>query len=339
MRSKANSRAAASPGTAEGEERAGRPGSKRGAAGRREGATVGTIFGYRFQSPKLLELALTHRSMAYEAGGQPIVAAGSNGHAGQQGGGGLSSSPQSDNEQFEFLGDAVLGFVVAEDLFRRFPGSREGELTRLRASIVSRKHLGEVASRLQLGEHLRLGKGEERTGGRSKPALLSNALEAVIAAMYLDGGLGLVAGFIEREIVAPALPALHAALVPQDGGSSSLNGAVGDHKSALQERLQAAGYKQPHYVLIDQSGPDHKKQFSIEVRVVDPQGEERALGQATGATKKVAQQEAARLALVRLDAEGAGAGSAGGGSSATAFAAAGVAAAAMKDASARNGHG
>ncbi len=335
MRSKANSRAAASPGTAEGEDHAGtgrvnRSGSKRGMApkpDRANGSAAGTIFGYRFQKPKLLELALTHRSMAYEAGAQPIVAAENNGKAALQG-----SSPQSDNEQFEFLGDAVLGFVVAEDLFRRFPGSREGELTRLRASIVSRRHLGEVASRLRLGEHLRLGKGEERTGGRNKPALLSNTMEAVIAAMYLDGGLSLVAGFIEREIVAPALPALHAALVPQDGASSSLNGAVGDHKSALQERLQAAGYKQPHYVLVDQSGPDHQKQFSIEVRVVDPHGEERPLGQATGATKKVAQQEAARLALVRLDAEGVGVASAGASAISTA-------ASSLNDASDRNGHG
>ncbi len=141
--------------------------------------------------------------------------------------------------------------------------------------------------------------------------------------------------------------------MPQDGASGSLNGAVGDHKSALQERLQAAGYKQPQYVLIDQSGPDHQKQFSIEVRVVDALGEEKPLGQATGATKKVAQQEAARLALARMDAEGSGIASMAAPVSGAApalktaasasrmAASAGKAAGAtrFKDASDRNGHG
>ncbi len=247
------------------------------------------IFGYRFRDSTLLELALTHRSLAYEEGSQAGATPD-------------ESSPQSDNEQLEFLGDAVLGLVVAQSLFERFSDSREGELTRLRASIVSRKHLGEMASRLKLGERLRLGKGEERSGGRRKPALLSNALEAVIAAMYLDGGLDVVGRFIEREIVMPALPVLHAALEQQTGASNSLNGAVGDHKSALQERLQASGYVRPQYVLIDQSGPDHQKLFSIEVRVVNALGQETALGRATGPTKKEAQQQAARLAMVRMDA-------------------------------------
>ncbi|HTD96723.1 MAG TPA: ribonuclease III, partial [Edaphobacter sp.] len=194
------------------------------------------LFEHAFQQPDLLIWALTHRSLAYETNPDTLP------------------NPGSDNEQLEFLGDAVLGLVVAESLFRRFPGSREGELTRLRASLVSRRHLGDVAARIDLGALLRLGRGEEQSGGRKKPALLANALEAVIAALYLDGGLEAARAFIEKHIIQPSVPDLNLALRAGD----TFSGAIGDHKSALQEHLQATGAGQPLYVLTDQSGPDHQ---------------------------------------------------------------------------------
>ncbi|MGF7179334.1 ribonuclease III [Tunturiibacter psychrotolerans] len=239
------------------------------------------LFDHIFQRPDLLTWALTHRSLAYETNPETLP------------------DPAADNEQLEFVGDAVLGLAVAESLFRRFPSSREGELTRLRASLVSRRHLGEVAARIDLGSLLRLGRGEEQSGGRKKPALLANAIEAVIAALYLDGGLDAARAFIEKHIIEPALPDLHLAL----DGSKTFSGAIGDHKSALQEHLQATGAGQPHYVLTDQSGPDHQKRFRVEVRVDDKSGGSRALAESEGTTKKQAQQAAARLAFERLIAE------------------------------------
>ena len=207
--------------------------------------------------------------------------------------------PTADNEQLEFVGDAVLGLAVADSLFRRFPHPREGELTRLRASLVSRRHLGGVAERIGLGSMLRLGRGEEQSGGRKKPALLANALEAVIAALYLDGGLDAARPFIERHIIEPSLPELHGALSSGD----TFSGAIGDHKSALQEYLQATGAGQPQYVLTAQSGPDHQKLFRVEVRIPDGHGGTRALAESEGTTKKQAQQQAARIAFERLMAE------------------------------------
>ncbi|HZY62846.1 MAG TPA: ribonuclease III [Edaphobacter sp.] len=239
---------------------------------------VSSLFGYHFRQPSLLTWALTHRSLAYET--NPLT----------------SPDPASDNEQLEFVGDAVLGLAVAESLFRRFPHSREGELTRLRASLVSRRHLGEVAARIHLGEMLRLGRGEEQSGGRNKPALLANAIEAVIAALYLDGGLDAARSFIEKHIIEPALPELHLALKAGD----TFSGAIGDHKSALQEYLQAMGAGQPQYVLTAQSGPDHQKRFRVEVRIEDSEGVVTALAESEGTTKKQAQQEAARIAFERL---------------------------------------
>lgn len=245
------------------------------------GEVMSNLFDYRFRQPHLLTWALTHRSLAYETSPE------------------RSLDPGSDNEQLEFVGDAVLGLVVAESLFRRFPGSREGELTRLRASLVSRRHLGEVAFRVRLGELLRLGRGEEQSGGRQKTALLANAVEAVIAALYLDGGLEAARVFIERHIIEPALPDLHLAMQAGD----TFSGAIGDHKSALQEHLQAAGAGQPQYVLTAQSGPDHQKRFRVQVRIEDSEGGSVALAESEGTTKKQAQQEAARIAFERLLAE------------------------------------
>jgi ribonuclease-3 len=237
-----------------------------------------TLFDHRFQRPDLLTWALTHRSLAYETNPESLP------------------DPTADNEQLEFVGDAVLGLVVAESLFRRFPTSREGELTRLRASLVSRRHLGEVAARIDLGSLLLLGRGEEQSGGRRKPALLANALEAVIAALYLDGGLDIARSFIEMHIIQPTLPDLHLALQASD----TFSGAIGDHKSALQEHLQASGAGQPQYVLTAQSGPDHQKRFRVEVRIENKEGGSRALAESEGSTKKQAQQDAARLAFQRL---------------------------------------
>jgi ribonuclease-3 len=247
-----------------------------------------TAFGHRFKDASLLERALTHRSLAYETNPQSL------------------SDPNGDNERMEFVGDAVLGLVVAEALFDRFPNSDEGELTQLRASVVGRKHLSAMAAALSLGEMLRLGKGEERSGGRSKVALLANALEAVIAAIYLDGGLRAAEKFIHRAVLAPALPELDAALAEQvhvavtAKDSGSFSGAVGDHKSALQEHLQAIGAGQPEYVLVAESGPDHRKRFRIAVRTTGADGISAVLAESEGSTKKAAQQEAARIAFGNL---------------------------------------
>jgi len=237
-----------------------------------------SFFDYKFRDSSLFTLALTHSSLAYESNPDGTRDTG------------------SDNEQLEFIGDAVLGLVVAEALYRRFPRSREGDLTRLRASLVSSRNLAQVAQRIELGPMLRLGRGEENSGGRKKPALLANALEAVIAAMYLDGGLAPARDFIQRHIIEPADEELVGVL----HSTETFAGAVGDYKSALQERLQAEGAGQPKYVMTDQSGPDHKKRFRIEVRVANRTGGFITLADADGTTKKLAQQEAARRALASI---------------------------------------
>ena len=254
-------------------------------------ALSASICGYTFKDQSLLQRALTHRSLAYET--DP----------------GSLANPDADNEQLEFVGDAVVGLVVAEALFRRFPQSREGELTQLRASLVSRKHLSAMAAQLDLGSMLRLGKGEERSGGRSKAGLLSNALEAVIAAIYLDGGLCAARAFVERTVLEPALPNLDLAFAASPSPASSIGdsgafaGAVGDHKSALQEHLQAMGAGQPEYVLVAESGPDHSKRFRVEVRSsID--GVLAVLAESEGSTKKAAQQDAARIAFEQMTRNG-----------------------------------
>ena len=242
-------------------------------------SSAARFFVYKFKDPGLLTLALTHSSLAYEINPEG------------------TRDPGSDNERLEFLGDAVLGLVVAEALYRRLPALREGDLTRLRASLVSSRHLAQVAQRIQLGPMLLLGRGEAHSGGHRKPALLANALEAVIAALYLDGGLTAARNFIQRQIIGPAEDSLAGVLQ----SSEPISGAVGDYKSALQERLQAAGHSQPQYVLAAQSGPDHQKRFRIEVRVASADGVTLTLASAEGSTKKQAQQEAARLAFASLN--------------------------------------
>ena len=266
--------------------------------GRAEGtAELEVLLRHRFERPELLLLAMTHRSFVYDTGAASAESERAD-HAAKAGRDERAdcadrADPSQDNEQLEFMGDAALGLLAAETLCRRFPGSREGDLTRMRASVVSRKHLGEVGTRLGLGRWLRLGQTAEKNQGRTNAALFANAVEALIAALYLDGGLEAARRFVEREVLAPALPELERSLAVGD----PLNGATGDHKSALQEMLQAQGLGTPQYRLLSETGPDHRRLFRIEARLKGDESAAGSLAQAEGTSKKEAQQEAARLAL------------------------------------------
>jgi ribonuclease-3 len=231
--------------------------------------------GYHFQRQGLIEQALTHSSQAREVEALGAVD---------------PSARQSDNEQFEFLGDAVLGLVTTEALFHRFPGFQEGHLSKLRAHLVGQRHLLRVAEQLEIGHYLRLGRGEEKSGGRNKATLLVDALEAILAALYLDGGWTVARDFILRTIVEPELAhmKLETSAIP-----------VMDFKSALQEKLQAGGLRQPVYALVKEEGPEHKKTFTVEVRLPDVEVDD-FVARAEGPTKKRAEQEAARQALEHL---------------------------------------
>jgi ribonuclease-3 len=187
----------------------------------------------------------------------------------------------------------VLGLIASEDLFHRFPQFREGELSKMRAHLVSEKHLIQVARRLELGHYLQLGRGEEKSGGRNKTTLLVDALEAVLGAIYVDGGLEKVRPVVVEHIIVPELER-----IAQAGRSLPLT----DYKSALQERLQALGRPQPSYVLVKEHGPQHRKTFTVEVRL-QALGERRDfefVGRAEGLTKKNAEQGAARQLLEYL---------------------------------------
>ncbi len=234
--------------------------------------------GHHFQRRELLEQALTHSSQARE-----VEALGT----GTGSSGRLSSG---DNEMLEFLGDAVLGLVTSETLFHRFPEFQEGQLSKLRAHLVGQRHLLRVAEQLQIGDYMLLGRGEEKSGGRNKASLLVDALEAILAALYLDGGWQVARDFIVRTIVEPELAhmKLETSAIP-----------VMDFKSALQEAVQARGGPQPVYALVKEEGPEHKKTFTVEVRLPDPEMEQ-CVGRAQGATKKRAEQEAARQVLEHL---------------------------------------
>jgi ribonuclease-3 len=216
---------------------------------------------YRFRDRGLLEHAMTHTSRANEDVSGGVV----------------------DNESLEFLGDAVLGFIVADLLFHEFPSSSEGQKSKIKAALVSMATLAKQAERLGLGEHLLLGRGEEKTGGRRKQALLADTYEALIAAIYLDGGIEQARAFVAREL-APVVADVRA------------RGVAGyDHKSALQEYLQSREQPLPEYRLAAALGPDHQKLFKVQVAV---RGE--TLAEGSGPSKKEAEQEAARLALERL---------------------------------------
>jgi len=187
----------------------------------------------------------------------------------------------------------VLSFVISQELFRRFPEYQEGELSKLRAHIVSARRLLRPARELGIGQYLRLGRGEDRSGGRNKSALLVNALEAVIAALYLDGGLAIAQAFILEHILEPELAEV------RRHGSQQL--PVMDYKSALQEAVHTSGRAQPRYVLVKEEGPDHRKTFTMEAHVpANSVGEEGFVCRAQGSTKKAAEQGAARMAWEHL---------------------------------------
>lgn len=242
--------------------------------------------GHGFATPELLVRALTHRSLANQI------------HASHQK---IQDSVQesvadglpSDNERLEFLGDAVLGLVVGEALFLSHPEWQEGELTRVRAQLVSRQNMAKVAKSIALGDHLRLSRGEDRSGLRRKSTVLSNTMEAVIGALFLDGGLEAARTFARRYVIGDAVERLAEQL--RSGA------ALGNYKSALQERLQAERAGAPVYRVKSESGPDHRKRFLVEVRLKSAEGEPgKPLARGTGTTKKHAEQDAARRALARL---------------------------------------
>jgi ribonuclease-3 len=237
---------------------------------------------HRFQNRSLLEQAVTHSSLTFERNLQRESAASPE-----------AAASSTDNEKLEFLGDAVLGLLVAHALYVSFPGLAEGDLTRLRATLVSRNHLGRIAHGMHLGDYLRLGRGEERSGGRQKSVLLANTFEAVLAALYLDAGLDVARAFVQRTVMEPAAERLYRGLEQGD--------SMGDHKSALQELLQARGIVPPEYEVKAESGPDHRKRFLVQVAIPAAAGMAAITAQGTGTTKKRAEQEAAREACEQLE--------------------------------------
>jgi len=214
------------------------------------------IIGYRFHDRTLLEEALTHRSRANEVQGE------------------------ADNQRLEFFGDSILGFLISHLLFTRFPDAREGELTHMRAALVDEARLSAIAQAFGVGSYLQLGKGEERSGGREKKSILADAYEALIAAIYLDGGIAAVRNIIEN----------HFALLLGEFAASGVDST--DYKTELQEYTQANSAATPEYQLTSAEGPDHDKtyRFSVIVNGVPA-------GSGEGKSKKEAQQAAAREAL------------------------------------------
>ena len=222
--------------------------------------------GYRFKDRGMLEHALTHRSRVHED----------------------ASGGVFDNESMEFLGDSVLGFVIADMLFREFPQHNEGQKSKLKASLVSSASLARLGSQLDLGEFLILGRGEEKTGGRFKQAIIADCYEALIAAVYLDGGIEAARTFIESQF---------AELIEEARRTGAEASFTDDWKSALQEWLQSRGRGLPAYRLAEELGPAHRRRFVVEVVV---EGE--SVARAEGRSKKEAAQSAARAALEKLSA-------------------------------------
>ena len=221
--------------------------------------TLETKLGYQFQNPKLLDHALTHSSYANEH------------HLGS-----ISS-----NERLEFLGDSVLGMIVADHLYRTFPDLPEGDLTRIRANLVCEGSLVLVAKEWELGRYLKLGKGENACGGRSRPSILADAVEAVLAAVFLDGGLEHDRDIIQRFLL---------------DRMEQVNRASRDHKTYLQELVQRKSGQVLSYELIGESVPDHNKTFQMQVLLNG-----QPIGQGTGHSKKEAEQAAANAAIERLE--------------------------------------
>ena len=218
--------------------------------------TLEEKLGYTFQNHALLDNALTHSSCANESQGRLLS-----------------------NERLEFLGDSILGMVVADHLYRNHPDLPEGELTRTRAALVCEGSLVEVAHALGLGNYLKLGRGEDAGGGRARPSIQADAVEAVLAAVYLDGGIGSARKIIRRFIL----------------DREQEKGASRDYKTALQELVQRESGQVLQYRLTGSSGPDHAKVFSVEV---DLNG--RSVGRGEGHSKKEAEQNAARAAVAAL---------------------------------------
>ena len=236
---------------------------------RAEPAILELKLNYRFTNQELLRRALTHSSLASETrngAGTGVI----------------------DNEQLEFLGDSVLGLVVSDVLVRRFPLAKEGELSLLKAHLVSAAHLHGVARRLELGSYLELGRSEEMSGGRGKKTLLVDALEAIIAAIYLDGGLEPASSFIVELVMDGPM------VFDQEAGTD-IQPAITNFKEALHELAKARKLPEPRYSTMREQGPEHSKTFTVEVRV----GKEWS-GQADGRTKKIAAQRAARAVYERL---------------------------------------
>jgi ribonuclease-3 len=223
--------------------------------------------GHTFRNPGLLDEALTHTSYVNEFRDQGL----------------------KDNERLEFLGDAVLALVISEHLASACPDLTEGALSKLRSRLVSEASLAAAARRMELGGFLRLGRGEERTKGRDKDSILANMLEAVLAAVYVDGGLEAASRFALRAFA----PELREATSREAGGA-----LPGDYKTQFQEWCQQRYDCVPHYVTTKESGPDHRRIFEVQVTV---QGE--AMGRGTGRSKKEAEQAAAQEALERVKSE------------------------------------
>lgn len=213
--------------------------------------------GYQFKNIMLLQNALSHSSYANEYWHDSLKS----------------------NERLEFLGDSILGMVVAEHLYRNFPERPEGDLTRMRADMVCEQALAQIANRLELGKHLLLGHGEEQNG-RNRASILADAVESVIAAHFLDGGMEAARRFIERFVLC-------------DVPATRLHNI--DYKTALQELVQQKKDQQLSYALVGESGPDHNKRFDVAVFL---NGEQ--IGQGSGSSKKRAEQDAARTALEKL---------------------------------------
>jgi ribonuclease-3 len=232
-------------------------------------SSLESAIGHQFGNRELIERALTHSSHVHE---QAMSAA----------------AALEDNEQLEFLGDSILGFLISEALVARLPGYSEGRLSKLKAHIVSAAHLYGVAERLNLGQYLQLGRGEEMSGGRSKRTLLVDALEALLAALYLDAGIDKTREFVNRCVVGdPSIDSLFSAV--------ELPGTLTDFKSALQELARSRNLALPRYVIVKEQGPEHSKTFTIEVRL----GKD-WVAQAEGYSKKNAAQNAARLIFEQL---------------------------------------
>jgi ribonuclease III len=215
--------------------------------------------GIRFRSPELLNQALTHRSFAHE-----------------------SAEPSENNERLEFLGDSVLGLAVAESLYVQLPDQPEGEMARIKSFVVSENSLSEIAKHLRVDNFILIGRGEEFSGGRSKKAILADALEAILGAYFLDSGFDLSRKFILRILV----PEIEKVLE---------NRHAQDYKSILQEHVQKRMKTYPHYKVVQRIGPDHDKTFLIEVQIG-----ERTFGAGKGKNKKEAEQDAARIAYQAL---------------------------------------